>query len=79
MTRHATGIFARLDGAALQDVRWTIHRAFCRYQFACDERRQLAVEVGELSHQLTDALGAAGWSAPQARQANVHELARVAA
>ena len=64
---------------ALQHVRGTIHRAFCRYQFACEERRQLAIEVGELSQQLTDALGAAGWSAPQARQANVHELARVAA
>lgn len=64
---------------ALQHVRWTIHLAFCRYQFACEERRQLAVEVGKLSHQLTHALCAAGWSAPQARQANVHDLARVAA
>jgi hypothetical protein len=64
---------------ALQHVRWTIHRAFCRYQFACEERRQLAVEVGELSQQLTDALRAAGWSAQEARQANVHELARAAA
>ena len=64
---------------ALQQTRWTIHRAFCRYQSACEERRQLAVGVGELSHQLTDALCAAGWSAPQARQANVHKLARVAA
>ena len=63
---------------ALKHVRWTIHRAFCRYQSACEERRQLAVEVGELSQQLTDALCAAGWSAPQAQQANVHELARVA-
>jgi hypothetical protein len=65
--------------AALQTVRWTIHSAFCRYQFTCEERRQLAVEVGELSQQLTDALGAAGWSAREAQQANVHELARVAA
>ena len=64
---------------ALQHVRGTIHRAFCRYQFACEERRQLAIEVGELSQQLTDALRAAGWSAQQAQQANVHELARVAA
>ena len=64
---------------ALPHVGWTIHRAFCRYQFACEERRQLAVDVGELSQQLTDALRAAGWSAQQARQANVHELARVAA
>ena len=64
---------------ALQNVRWTIHRAFCRYQFACEERRQLAVDVGELSQQLTDALRAAGWSAQEAQQANVHELARGAA
>jgi hypothetical protein len=64
---------------ALQHVRWTIHRAFCRYQFACEERRQLAVEVGELSQQLTDTLRAAGWIALEARQANVHELARVVA
>lgn len=64
---------------ALKHVRWTIHRAFCRYQFACEERRQLAVEVGELSQQLTDTLRAAGWSASEARQANVHELARAAA
>lgn len=64
---------------ALQHVRWTIHRAFCRYQFACEERRQLAVEVGELSQQLTRALRAAGWSALEAQQANVHELARLAA
>jgi hypothetical protein len=64
---------------ALHHVRWTIHRAFCRYKLACEERRQLAVEVGELSQQLTDTLRAAGWSAHEARQANVHELARVAA
>ena len=64
---------------ALHHVRGTIHRAFCRYQFACEERRQLAVEVGKLSQQLTDALRAAGWSAQEAQQANVHELARVAA
>ena len=38
---------------ALQHVRWTIHRAFCVYQLACEQRRQLAVEVGELSQQLT--------------------------
>ena len=68
---------ATLD--ALQHLHWTIHRAFCRYEYACEERRQLAVEVGELSHQLTDALCAAGWSMEAARQANVHQLARAAA
>jgi hypothetical protein len=60
---------------ALHHVHWQIHRAFYTYQHACEQRRQLAVEVGEHSQQLIDALCAAGWSAPQARQANVHELA----
>jgi len=65
--------------AALQNVHWRVHRAFIDYQNACEQRRQLAVEVGELSQQLTDALGAAGWSTQQAQQANVHQLARAAA
>ena len=41
-----------------------------------EQRRQLAIDVGELSQQLTQALCAAGWSADQARHANVHQLAR---
>jgi hypothetical protein len=64
---------------ALQQVRWKIHRAFCAYQHACEQRRQLAIEVGERSHQLTQALCAAGWSAHEARHANVHELAKAEA
>jgi hypothetical protein len=52
-----------------------IHRAFCAYQSASERRRQLAVDVGELSQQLTDTLTAAGRSPEQARSANVHELA----
>jgi hypothetical protein len=63
----------------LQRIHWQIHRALCAYQAASEQRRQLAVDVGELSHQLTHALCAAGWSAPQARQANVHQLARAPA
>jgi hypothetical protein len=63
---------------ALQHVHWQIHRAFCAYQHACEQRRQLAVEVGEIAQQLADALCAAGWSAQQARQANVHQLAEPA-
>jgi hypothetical protein len=62
---------------ALQQTHWAIHRAFCEYQFACEERRQLAVEVGELSQQLVGVLCAAGWSAADARTADVHELAGV--
>jgi hypothetical protein len=60
---------------ALQQIHGAIHRAFHVYQFACEERRQLAVDVGELSQQLTEVLCAAGWSANEARTANVHELA----
>ena len=47
---------------ALQQIHWQIHRAFCAYQHAGEQRRQLAVDVGELSQQLTQALCAAGWS-----------------
>ena len=61
--------------AALQQVHGTIHRAFHEYQSACEERRQLAVEVGELSQELTEVLCAAGFSADDARNADVHKLA----
>ena len=60
---------------ALQQIHWQIHRGFCAYQHAAEQRRQLAVDVGELSQQLTQTLRAAGWSADQARHANVHQLA----
>ena len=59
---------------ALQGAHWTIHRAFCEFQSASEERRVLAVEVGELSWQLTEALMCAGWTADDAADANVHEL-----
>jgi hypothetical protein len=52
-----------------------VHRAFCAYQQASEQRRQLAVDVGELSQQLTDTLTAAGYDPEHARSANVHELA----
>jgi hypothetical protein len=52
-----------------------IHLAFCAYQQASEQRRQLAVDVGELSQQLTDALTTAGYPAEHARSANVRELA----
>jgi hypothetical protein len=63
---------------ALQQAHWKIHRAFCAYQHACEQRRQLAIDVGECSQQLTQALCATGWSAHEARHANVHELAAAA-
>jgi hypothetical protein len=62
----------------LHHVHWQIHRAFCDYQHACEQRRQLAVEVGEHSQQLIDTLCAVGWSAQQARQPDVHQLAEPA-
>jgi hypothetical protein len=59
----------------LQEIHWTIHRAFLDHQNAGEERRQLAVDVGELSQQLTETLTAAGWTQQQARTANVNDLA----
>jgi hypothetical protein len=52
-----------------------VHRAFCAYQHASEQRRQLAVDVGELSQRLADALTNAGYRPEQARSANVHDLA----
>jgi hypothetical protein len=52
-----------------------VHRAFCAYEQASEQHRQLAVDVGELSQQLTDTLTAAGYHAQEARSANVHQLA----
>jgi hypothetical protein len=52
-----------------------IRRAFWTYQHASEQRRQLAVDVGELSQQLTDTLTSAGYSRQQARSANVDALA----
>jgi hypothetical protein len=62
--------------AGLQQTHWTISRAFAEYQAACEERRQLAVDVGELSAQLIAALCAVGWDEEAARGANVHELVK---
>lgn len=52
-----------------------IRLAFCAYQDASEQRRQLGFDVGELAQQLADALTTAGYSPRQARSANVHELA----
>lgn len=70
----APGSEARVS-RALQETRWAIRSAFCSYQYACEERRQLAFEVGELAVQLAEELVAAGWSESDARDADVHELA----
>jgi hypothetical protein len=60
---------------ALQQAHWAIHGAFCDYQTAAEERRQLAADTGEVIRRFVDALVAAGWSEEQARSANVYELA----
>jgi hypothetical protein len=56
----------------------TIRRAFWEYAQACEERRQLAVDVGELSQQLTDRLQAVGFTEHDARRVDVDALARSA-
>jgi hypothetical protein len=61
--------------AAVQQVHWSIRKAFIDYQAAAEERRQLAAEIGETIRQLLDALVSAGWTEEQARDANVHQLA----
>jgi hypothetical protein len=65
--------------AAIQRVHWQIHRAFHDYQAAGEQRRQLAADAGELIRELVDALTAAGWTEDQARDADVHQLARAPA
>lgn len=80
-------VAALMDGArdartavlgALGQIHWSIHRGFCEYQSACEERRQLAVDVGEITAKFIGALCGAGFSEEDARAANVHELARPA-
>jgi hypothetical protein len=60
---------------AVQEIHWAIHRGFCDYQWACEERRQLAVDVGEISAKFIEVLCGAGFSEADARAANVHEFA----
>ncbi len=60
---------------ALQEVHWTIHRAFCEYQRIGEDPRHLAAEIGELIASFTAELMSAGWSEDAARNADVHQLA----
>ena len=77
-------VAALMDGArdaesavleALGQIHWSIHRGFCDYQSGCEERRQLAVDVGEITAKFIEVLCGAGFSEDDARKANVHELA----
>ena len=54
---------------------WQIHQAHCDYQEVAEDRRHLAVDVGEIVRAFLDELVTAGWSEQEARDANVHELA----
>ena len=59
----------------IQNVHWTINRAFGDYQAAAEDRRQLAIEAGELAQKLIATLVAAGWSEKEAREADLSNLA----
>jgi len=63
----------------LQEVHWTIHRAFSEHQCVSEDRRHLAAEIGELIAAFVAELVAAGWTEEQARDADVHQLAAVPA
>ena len=65
--------------AAVQEVHWTIHRAFSDYQRIGEDRRHLAAEIGELIAGMVAELTAAGWTEEQARTADVHQLAAAGA
>jgi hypothetical protein len=60
--------------AALGEVSDTIRRALYAYQDAAEQRCQVAVDVGEATVRLVDALAAAGFSESQARHADVRAL-----
>jgi hypothetical protein len=60
---------------AVQQVHWSIHRAFTSYQSAAERRRHLAAEIGELASDLITTLLGAGWSEHDAREARVDDLA----
>lgn len=62
--------------ATLQEIRGAVHRALLDDQPASEERRQLAIEAGELGRRVVDALTGAGWTEAEARSANVHDLAQ---
>jgi len=62
--------------AAVQQIHRQIHRAQLDYQDAAEERRQLAVDVGEFTRELVEVLTSVGWSEQQARKVDVLQLSR---
>jgi len=59
---------------AVEQVHWSIHKAFTSYQGAAERRRQLAAEIGELAGDLITTLLGEGWSQQDARVANIRSL-----
>jgi len=59
---------------AVQQVHWSIHKAFISYQSGAERRRQGAAETGELASELMTTLVGAGWSPKDARDANIRSL-----
>ena len=59
---------------AVQQVHWSIHKAFTSYQSTAERRRQLAAEIGELAGDPITTLLGAGWSRQDARDANIRSL-----
>jgi hypothetical protein len=79
---HADSAAADVEAATLselQQIHWTIHRAFSEYQQIGEDRRHLAAEIGELIAGMVAELTAAGWTEEQARTADVRALATTAA
>jgi hypothetical protein len=60
---------------ALQRIHWQIHKAHCDFQRVAEDRRRLAAEIGEIIRTFLDELMAAGWSEPEAREADIGGLA----
>jgi hypothetical protein len=57
-------------GVVSEDVR----EAFVEYSTTAERRREVAAQVGEATARLVDAMGAAGYSEAQARNADVWAL-----
>ena len=59
---------------AIQHVHWQIHQAHCDHEQVAEDRRHVAVDIGEVIRTVVDELVAVGWSEREAHSANVHEL-----
>jgi hypothetical protein len=64
----------RALGVLAGEVRADVQQAFCQYSFAAEKRRELAGQIGEATAELIAGMQAAGFSEPQARNADVWGL-----